>query len=94
MNVTDTVTGVDKEVKGVYYEYHLRMFSAGAKTIKVDCSNDSAGCIVTGTGCCGGNRDCGDREICAMCGFRCVDVDAVVPMCMSSPACSGGYEAW
>ena len=94
MNVTDTVTGVDKEVKGVYYEYHLRMFSAGAKTIKVDCSNDSAGCIVTGTGCCGGNSDCGDREICAMCGCRCVDVDAVVPMCMSSPACSGGYEAW
>lgn len=94
MNVTDAVTGVEEEVMGVYYEYHLRMFNAEAKTIKVDCGDDSAGCVVTGTGCCGSNNDCGDREICAMCGCRCVDVDAVVPHCMSSPACSGGYEAW
>jgi len=91
---TDTVTGVVDEVKGVHYEYHLRMFSAEPKVIKVDCSDDPQGCVVTGTGCCGGNSDCGERETCAMCGCRCVDVDAVVPMCMSSPACGGGYEVW
>jgi len=92
-NVTDEITGEEGEVEGVYFEYHLRMFNAEPKTIKMDCSKSSPGCIVTGTGCCGSNADCGGGTKCAMCGCRCVDVDAVVPMCMSTPACGGGYEA-
>ena len=94
----DEISGEEEQAEGVYYEYELRIYLAEPKMIKIYCSKGASECVVTGTNCCASNADCGERErkreLFAMCGCRCVDVDAIVPMCMSSPVCGGGYGAW
>lgn len=90
LNVTDT----DDIVSGIIYEYHIRNNHVVSKTLLVDCVDGALECVVTGTDCCGSGADCGERQKCSMCGCHCVDIDEVVPMCMSSPPCGGGFDAW